>query len=1382
MSRRFVWLLALILVFGLAGGSETNQPAATEFQSLHKELSRISDSRAVTFLPNGDGSFRVVLRALPPVGSTGNPVDGGTYITGQTGTLECQQILVFSTYYKYFPGYDAVCHWQDYGLWTYQYARGTCEWDLSPLPDDMVIDSVYCRSYATSLTNTVTKVDLYQMANRPSTTSNAQTLYNDAGDGEIFGTYQPITDVPGWYSVKFTDAGRDEIQSRLTSGDWFAIGYTGAGSGNPWQIRFINVENWPELVFFFSGLDIASDAVLSPTGTIRVNVPVTPRVRVQHISGTSAVCDLELRVYKGDSLVHSQKKIGVVLNSEETREVDFNIAWTPQDTGEHRVVFWHTLTPDEEPGNDTAELVFRVRPVDVGAAGIIVPADGAEYEFGEPIVPKALVSNYTDDAETSVPVRMRIYTSGGQEVWSALQTVDLDANETEKPVEFGLVEPQLAAGYYAVTCSTELLPDWKPENNRYPPSGTHTFVVLNRVPVTTSIAPNEKQAGEPGFVLTVYGSNFVYNSVVRFEGSDRPTTYVDENTLQAQISADDIKFGGTFSITVFNPAPGGGTSNAQVLTVYNRVPVTTGIIPAEKEVGESEFVLTVSGEFFVPGAVVRWNGSNRYTEYVNGTTLEAIILESDLSTAGLFSVDVVNPAPGGGTSNVQTFTVKTPVPNLTQIEPTEGTQGQAGLEIVFTGGGFIPDVTQVGFGPGNGITVNSVTVTSPEELIANIDIAADATVGKWDVSVSNPGPGGGVAVLAEGFEVKEPTLQDFSLLAPEDGAVDLPVTGLVFQWEDANPGDAASYEVWLGLPGELVKVKEGLTEPSWTYDLAEPLLPNTAYSWNVKAVLESDGEKWALNGPFGFTIADVPPAPTNLSPDQEEDVARSGMLTWDPFLVYGAPVDSYVVWLGAGTPERYGNAGKNTQYPYSGLAGSTTYSWYVAAWGPGGVTLSATAQFTTQVETPAWEKGWVAVKSLPQEPTTTKAPKAGAWLVTGPDNAGSGKVIYAAKGNKTSDFYKYYPEKDSWAILGAIPDVEPATGKAKLVSKGSRAVTDGKDYLYVLKGNGTQGFWRYRVEDGKWDTLTRVPVKIKGGNDMAYVKRGGKEYLYLLAGGKTAFYRFDVERGEWMMLDSAPYGGNKKKYGAGSFLVYDKGSYLYAHQANVVGDSFHYMFRYDLAKDSWQTTALRGLPLYGTEAGKLNKKKKSKDGAGAVWYAGRIYAVKGGGSQNFYRYNPVGDSWTALDTIPRTGASGTKGVVKAGGALANWGDAFFLLKGNNTYEFWRYVQPVFQVASAQPSRRDGVQTQGQKRAVVLRVAPNPIASGFAVLRLEGYRGTRAQVRVYDAVGRCVVSRPVEVRSLQQGVVLDLRHLSSGVYLVRLDGAGLAVAQKLVVQK
>jgi glucose/arabinose dehydrogenase len=87
------------------------------------------------------------------------------------------------------------------------------------------------------------------------------------------------------------------------------------------------------------------------------------------------------------------------------------------------------------------------------------------------------------------------------------------------------------------------------------------------VPGAASLSPAAVIAGDPGFTLTVNGSAFVYGSVVRWNGSDRPTTFVLASKLTAAIPASDITSAGAASVTVFTPLPGGGTSGALTLNI-----------------------------------------------------------------------------------------------------------------------------------------------------------------------------------------------------------------------------------------------------------------------------------------------------------------------------------------------------------------------------------------------------------------------------------------------------------------------------------------------------------------------------------------------------------------------------------------------------------------------------------------------------------------------------------------------------------------------------------------------------------------------------------------------------------------------------------------------
>jgi hypothetical protein len=84
----------------------------------------------------------------------------------------------------------------------------------------------------------------------------------------------------------------------------------------------------------------------------------------------------------------------------------------------------------------------------------------------------------------------------------------------------------------------------------------------------------ETVAGSAPITLTLLGSKFVSSSVVNWNGSPRPTTFVSPLQLQTTITAADLATAGAFPVTVVTPSPGGGTSSALTFTVI-AAPVLT---------------------------------------------------------------------------------------------------------------------------------------------------------------------------------------------------------------------------------------------------------------------------------------------------------------------------------------------------------------------------------------------------------------------------------------------------------------------------------------------------------------------------------------------------------------------------------------------------------------------------------------------------------------------------------------------------------------------------------------------------------------------------------------------------------------------------------------
>jgi hypothetical protein len=91
----------------------------------------------------------------------------------------------------------------------------------------------------------------------------------------------------------------------------------------------------------------------------------------------------------------------------------------------------------------------------------------------------------------------------------------------------------------------------------------------NLSPTLSSVAPNAIRSGSTDTTITVTGTNFAPGSTVVLGSTMLTTTYTSSTQLSATVPAAQLASMGWSSISVFSPAPGGGTSNSTPLTVYS---------------------------------------------------------------------------------------------------------------------------------------------------------------------------------------------------------------------------------------------------------------------------------------------------------------------------------------------------------------------------------------------------------------------------------------------------------------------------------------------------------------------------------------------------------------------------------------------------------------------------------------------------------------------------------------------------------------------------------------------------------------------------------------------------------------------------------------------
>ena len=91
--------------------------------------------------------------------------------------------------------------------------------------------------------------------------------------------------------------------------------------------------------------------------------------------------------------------------------------------------------------------------------------------------------------------------------------------------------------------------------------------VANKVPSLSAVNPAAIAHGSVDTTITVTGDSFVDKSEVRWNGVALVTQFVKTGQLTATVPAAKLAAAGQFDVTVFNPAPGGGSSAAVKVTV-----------------------------------------------------------------------------------------------------------------------------------------------------------------------------------------------------------------------------------------------------------------------------------------------------------------------------------------------------------------------------------------------------------------------------------------------------------------------------------------------------------------------------------------------------------------------------------------------------------------------------------------------------------------------------------------------------------------------------------------------------------------------------------------------------------------------------------------------
>jgi len=173
------------------------------------------------------------------------------------------------------------------------------------------------------------------------------------------------------------------------------------------------------------------------------------------------------------------------------------------------------------------------------------------------------------------------------------------------------------------------------------------------------------------------------------------------------------------------------------------------LMPDAAAPGGPQFTLTLNGTGFVSTSVVNWNGTALATQFVSQSQLTATVPAANIATASTGWVTVVNPAPGGGTSDTVYFTVRVDsgkragfgwATSPAADQPSQVAVGDFNddgkLDLAISNSGNNTASVFLGDGTGNFTLASSIVVGSQPSGVAIGDFNGD---GKLDLAVANGG-------------------------------------------------------------------------------------------------------------------------------------------------------------------------------------------------------------------------------------------------------------------------------------------------------------------------------------------------------------------------------------------------------------------------------------------------------------------------------------------------------------------------------------------------------------------------------------------------------------------------------------------------------------------
>ncbi len=207
------------------------------------------------------------------------------------------------------------------------------------------------------------------------------------------------------------------------------------------------------------------------------------------------------------------------------------------------------------------------------------------------------------------------------------------------------------------------------------------------------------------------------------------------------------------------------------------------------------------------------------------------------------------------------------------------------------------------------------------------------------------------------------------------------------------------------------------------------------------------------------------------------------------------------------------------------------------------------------------------------------------------------------------------------------------------------------------------------------------------------------------------------------------------------------------------GTMYNDYYKYDPTNDSWTAIASMSVSIFTTTQFVINN--KGYVGTGSETYPNQA------GTNHFWEYDPANNTWTA---IPNMG--GTIRLTAAAFSIGNIGYC-----GTGAYqdytldltEFWQYA-PASDVGTYDL----------QNQNIDISVYPNP-SSGFIKLNYTTTKPSNVNIQVLDIDGKIIlVQSEKQIAGINQ-FSIDLSHKSRGIYFIEFISGTEKIVKKIVFE-